>query len=96
MGGQPQSATVHKTSISPMLSVRNGAKAIEFYKRRLERLSCSASGTRMVWSHGCPWAERSFGWRTSLRKTGGGNAGTDGTLPNFPLPRTPSTDGNDR
>jgi len=32
MGGQPQSATVHKTSISPMLSVRNGAKAIEFYK----------------------------------------------------------------
>jgi PhnB protein len=32
MGGQPQSANVHKTSISPMLSVRNGAKAIEFYK----------------------------------------------------------------
>ena len=32
MGGQPHSATVHKTSISPMLSVRNGAKAIEFYK----------------------------------------------------------------
>ena len=32
MGDQPQSATVHKTSISPMLSVRNGAKAIEFYK----------------------------------------------------------------
>jgi PhnB protein len=32
MGGQPQSATVHKTSIAPMLSVRNGAKAIAFYK----------------------------------------------------------------
>jgi PhnB protein len=32
MGGQPQNATVHKTSISPMLSVRNGAKAIKFYK----------------------------------------------------------------
>ena len=32
MGGQQQSARVHKTSISPMLSVRNGAKAIEFYK----------------------------------------------------------------
>ena len=32
MGGQPQSAEAHKTSISPMLSVRNGAKAIEFYK----------------------------------------------------------------
>jgi PhnB protein len=32
MGGQPQSATLHKTSISSMLSVRNGAKAIEFYK----------------------------------------------------------------
>src|SRR5258705_12462421 len=32
MGGQPQSATVHKTSISPMLSVGKGAKAIEFYK----------------------------------------------------------------
>jgi PhnB protein len=32
MDGPPQNATVHKTSISPMLSVRNGAKAIEFYK----------------------------------------------------------------
>lgn len=33
MGGQPQSATVHKTCISPMLSVRNWAKAIELYRR---------------------------------------------------------------
>src|SRR5258705_9890217 len=32
MSGLSQSDTVHKTSIAPMLSVRNGAKAIEFYK----------------------------------------------------------------
>jgi PhnB protein len=32
MSSQPQSAREHKTSIAPMLSVRNGAKAIEFYK----------------------------------------------------------------
>src|SRR5262249_46445665 len=32
MTQQPQSANIHKTSISPMLSVRNGPKAVEFYK----------------------------------------------------------------
>jgi PhnB protein len=32
MSSQPQSAKEHKTSIAPMLSVRNGAQAIEFYK----------------------------------------------------------------
>ena len=32
MAQQPHDANVHKTSISPMLSVRNGAKAVEFYK----------------------------------------------------------------
>jgi PhnB protein len=32
MSGQPQSAKEHKTSIAPMLSVRKGAKAIEFYR----------------------------------------------------------------
>jgi PhnB protein len=32
MGGQAQSAKEHKTSIAPMLSVRKGAQAIEFYK----------------------------------------------------------------
>jgi len=32
MGDESQHATHHKTSIAPMLSVRNGAKAIDFYK----------------------------------------------------------------
>jgi len=32
MGRDPESATDRKTSISPMLSVRRGAKAVEFYK----------------------------------------------------------------
>jgi PhnB protein len=32
MGDQPHSAEHRKTTIAPMLSVRNGAKAIEFYK----------------------------------------------------------------
>jgi PhnB protein len=32
MGQEPQTAKDPKTSIAPMLSVRNGAKAIEFYK----------------------------------------------------------------
>src|SRR5580704_6562275 len=32
MSSQPRSAKERKTSIAPMLSVRNGAKAIEFYK----------------------------------------------------------------
>jgi PhnB protein len=32
MGNEPPSAKVIKTSIAPMLSVRNGAKAVEFYK----------------------------------------------------------------
>jgi PhnB protein len=33
MSSQPQSAKERKTSIAPMLSVRNGAHAIEFYKK---------------------------------------------------------------
>jgi PhnB protein len=33
MSSDPQSLKKVKTSIAPMLSVRNGAKAIEFYKR---------------------------------------------------------------
>jgi PhnB protein len=33
MSSQPQSAKEHRTSIAPMLSVRNGAQAIEFYKK---------------------------------------------------------------
>jgi PhnB protein len=33
MSSQPQSAGEHRTSIAPMLSVRNGAQAIEFYKK---------------------------------------------------------------
>ena len=32
MGNDSQSAKDQKTSISPMLSVRHGAKAVEFYK----------------------------------------------------------------
>src|SRR5258708_1914328 len=32
MGRDPESATDRKTSIAPMLSVRRGAKAVEFYK----------------------------------------------------------------
>ncbi len=32
MGVQPQRAEGQKTSIAPMLSVRNGARAVEFYK----------------------------------------------------------------
>jgi len=32
MSNESQSAKEQKTSLSPMLSVRNGAKAIEFYK----------------------------------------------------------------
>jgi PhnB protein len=32
MGHPPQSAKDRETSIAPMLSVRNGARAIEFYK----------------------------------------------------------------
>ena len=32
MGGESPSAKDHKTAIAPMLSVRNGASAIEFYK----------------------------------------------------------------
>lgn len=43
MTSQPQSAKEHKTSIAPMLSVRNGAKAIEFYK--------AAFGARDVFRH---------------------------------------------
>jgi len=36
MSGHPQSAKEHRTSIAPMLSVRNGAKAIEFYKKAFD------------------------------------------------------------
>ena len=43
MSGQPQSAKEYKTSIAPMLSVRNGAKAIEFYK--------AAFGAREAYRH---------------------------------------------
>jgi PhnB protein len=43
MSSQPVSAKEHKTSIAPMLSVRNGANAIEFYK--------AAFGTREVFRH---------------------------------------------
>lgn len=32
MGGDSQSAKDQKTAIAPMLSVRNGARAVEFYK----------------------------------------------------------------
>jgi PhnB protein len=32
MGDESESAKHHKTAIAPMLSVRNGARAIEFYK----------------------------------------------------------------
>jgi len=32
MASKSQTAKDRKTSISPMLSVRNGAKAVEFYK----------------------------------------------------------------
>ncbi len=32
MSNEPQIATDQKTSIAPMLSVRHGAKAVEFYK----------------------------------------------------------------
>lgn len=32
MGDQSQSASHHRESVAPMLSVRNGARAIEFYK----------------------------------------------------------------
>ena len=69
MGDQPQSATVHKTSISPMLSVRNGAKAIEFYKAALRAAELFRVGDERVWSPSCPWAERSFGLRTSPLNT---------------------------
>ncbi|HEY6943573.1 MAG TPA: VOC family protein [Candidatus Acidoferrum sp.] len=43
MTGQPQSAKEPKTSIAPMLSVRNGPKAIEFYK--------AAFGAREAFRH---------------------------------------------
>ena len=33
MSDDPQKASAHKPAIAPMLSVRNGAGAIEFYKR---------------------------------------------------------------
>lgn len=33
MGNESQTAKEQKTSIAPMLSVRKGAKAVEFYKR---------------------------------------------------------------
>jgi PhnB protein len=36
MGDESQSAKNQKTSIAPMLSVRNGLKAIEFYKEAFE------------------------------------------------------------
>jgi len=32
MSAEPRSAKVWKTCIAPMLSVRNGPKAVEFYK----------------------------------------------------------------
>lgn len=32
MGHETLKATLHKTAIAPMLSVRNGARAVEFYK----------------------------------------------------------------
>jgi PhnB protein len=44
MSSQPQSAKEHKTSIAPMLSVRNGAQAIEFYK--------AAFGANVAYRHG--------------------------------------------
>jgi PhnB protein len=43
MSGHPQSAKEHRTSIAPMLSVRNGAKAIEFFK--------AAFGAGVVFRH---------------------------------------------
>jgi PhnB protein len=49
MAGDPRSTSVHKTAIAPMLSVRNGARAIEFYKAafgaaELYRVDDEASG----------------------------------------------------
>jgi PhnB protein len=44
MSSQPQSAKEHKTSIAPMLSVRKGAKAIEFYR--------TAFGANVAYRHG--------------------------------------------
>jgi PhnB protein len=43
MSEAPQAAKAWKTSIAPMLSVRNGAKAIEFYK--------AAFGAAVVFRH---------------------------------------------
>jgi PhnB protein len=43
MSSQPQSLREHKTAIAPMLSVRNGAQAIEFYK--------AAFGAREAFRH---------------------------------------------
>jgi hypothetical protein len=70
MGGEPQNAKDLKTSIAPMLSVRNGVRAIEFYKAafgagELFRLD-DESG---AWSLACPWGTPNFGSLTSLRST---------------------------
>ncbi|HWZ99453.1 MAG TPA: VOC family protein [Candidatus Dormibacteraeota bacterium] len=46
MSATPQTAFHPKTSVTPMLSVRNGAKAIEFYK--------TALGAKEVFRHDDP------------------------------------------
>jgi uncharacterized glyoxalase superfamily protein PhnB len=44
MGRDSESPTDHKTSIAPMLSVRRGAKAVEFYKAAFGAGDCRILG----------------------------------------------------
>ena len=43
MRNDSERAMETKTGIAPMLSVRNGAKAVEFYKTAFGAMNCSGS-----------------------------------------------------
>lgn len=61
MSDVSEKTTIQKTSIAPMLSVRRGAQAVEFYK--------AAFGAKELFRWWRDWdlEGRSFGWRMSRR-----------------------------
>jgi uncharacterized glyoxalase superfamily protein PhnB len=48
MSGPPEDAKEPRTSLAPMLSVGNGAKAIEFYDRDTAFARAAAAGAKVV------------------------------------------------
>ena len=66
MSETPKTAKEQETSVAPMLSVRNGARAVEFYKAAFgAQVLFRHDDSKAGWSLGCPWGNPTFGWRTN-------------------------------